>query len=312
MIITLPNTDTNAIAGALGNARDHYSLATGRVLTLIVAAHAERDEDGERDIASTLDTLRNTSAEHPARVLVLLLGYPDAETNLDAEVLVAADAGASEMVVMRLSGELTQHLDSVVTPLLLPDTPIVTCWPAHAPERPAATQLGTIAQRRISNTRRGVEGPTLGQIAGGYQPGDSDLMWSRITPWRGTVASALDRFAGRRVESVEISGITGDPSVDLAAGWLASSLGVEVIRRGHFAQDGFPIKELVMHCEGGDVEVAMQDAHTMRISVPDRADLFMAMHERSDAECLAEELRHLGPDSTYGRALAGMEKVKFE
>lgn len=308
MIVTLNNTDTRAIAQALTKARDNYSLATGRVLTLIVAAH----ENGRDKISDTLDTLRSTSSEHPARVLILLLGDPDAETQLDAEVFVAADAGSSEMVVMRLAGELTRHLDSLVTPLLLPDTPVVTCWPADAPESPSSSQLGAIAQRRIGNTRRGETGPSLGQIASGYAPGDSDLMWSRITPWRGTVASALDRFAGHTVRSVEVSGINGDPSVDLAAGWLAACLDVDVVRRGHFAQEGFPIKHLVMHCDGGDVEVTMQDAHTMRISVPNRADLFMAMTERTDAECLAEELRHLGPDTTYERALQGLGRVRYE
>lgn len=305
MIISLSNTSTSAITKELRNARDNYSLATGRVLTLIVAAH----EDGGDDIDTILDTLRGTSSEHPARVLVLLLGSSDAETALDAEILVAADAGASEMVVMHLRGELTNHLDSVVTPLLLPDTPVVTCWPAGTPENRASDQLGRIAQRRISNTRRGVPGPSLEQIARAHAPGDTDLMWSRITPWRGTVASALDRYPGRRIHSAEITGIAGDPSVDLAAGWLAASLGVEVTRRDHFAQEGFPIKDLILHCDGGDVTVTMQDAHTMRISVPDRADLYMAMVERSDAECLAEELRHLGPDPTFERALAGMDKV---
>lgn len=305
MIINLPNTTTAEIARTLADARDNYSLATGRVLTFLVAAH----EDGPDDIESILDTLRDTSSEHPARVLVLTLGEHTGPSRIDATVLVAADAGASEMAVMRIQGELAEHLDSVVTPLLLPDTPIVACWPADAPRHPADDPLGRIAQRRITNTRLGVEGPGTDGMAERYVPGDSDLMWSRITPWRGVVASALDRYPGHEVRSADIAGIAGDPSVDIAAGWLAESLGVQVTRRDHFAKEGFPIKDLVLHCDGGDVEVTMQDAHTMRVSVPNRADLFMATQERSDAECLAEELRHLGPDTTFAAALRGMEKV---
>ena len=245
-------------------------------------------------------------------MLVLISGDPQAETRLDAQVLVATDAGASEVVVMRLYGELTGHMGAVVTPLLLPDTPVVACWPLKAPKRPAGTQLGRIAQRRITNLRRGTNGVTLKQLTDGYVHGDSDMMWSRITPWRGIVASALDRHPGARVHSAEIAGAAGDPSVDLAAGWLASSLGVDVTRCEGEAAGDFPIAHLVLHCDGGDVEVAVQDSHTVRISAPGHADSFVAMGERGDAESLAEDLRHLGPDTTYERALRGLQGVHIE
>lgn len=303
MIIDLPNTNTSAVARALASARENYSLATGRVLTLLVAV----DGEDEGSIDATLSTLRSASFEHPARVLVLISGDPQAQARLDAQLLVAADAGASEVVVMRLRGPLTTNLDSVVTPLLLPDTPVVACWPQLAPAHPAREQLGRIAQRRITNARRDPSAPPLTEL--GYEPGDSDMMWSLITPWRGIVASALDRYPGRTVTGAEISGAAGDASVDLAAGWLASSLGVDVVRGTAAAAAGFPIAYLALHCDGGDVEVSVQGGHTVKISVPGRADSFVAMGERSDAECLAEDLRHLGPDATYGRALAGLARV---
>lgn len=305
MIIDLPDTDTRAIAKALASARENYSLATGRVLTLLVAVDGE-DEAG---IDATLATLRNASFEHPARVLVLVSGDPQAPSRLDAQLLVAADAGASELVVMRLRGELASHLDSVVTPLLLPDTPVVACWPELAPARPSAEQLGRIAQRRITNARRDPSAPPLAALAGGYHPGDCDMMWSRITPWRGIVASALDRHPGCEIVGAKIAGAEADPSVDIAAGWLASSLGIDVDRVSAPAAGGFPISRLVLHCDDGDLEVSVQPGHTVRISVPDRADSFVAMGERTDAECLAEELRHLGPDATYERALRGLARV---
>ena len=308
MITELPDTTTKAIAAELSHARERHSLATGRVLTLLVAIDDARDDS----IDETLATLREASFEHPARVLVLISGDSDAETRLDAQVLVATDAGASEVVVMRLYGELTGHMGAVVTPLLLPDTPVVACWPLKAPKHPAGTQLGRIAQRRITNLRRGTNGVTLKQLTDGYEHGDSDMMWSRITPWRGIVASALDRHPGTRVHSAEIAGAAGDPSVDLAAGWLASSLGVDVTRFEGDAAGDFPIARLVLHCDGGDVEVAVQDSHTVRISAPGHADSFVAMGERSEAESLAEDLRHLGLDTTYERALRGLQGVHNE
>lgn len=304
MIIDLPNTDTKAIEKSLAGVRESHSLASGRVLTLLVAV-----EEGNVRIDDTLATLRAASAEHPARVLVLVTGDPDGETRLDAKLMVTSDAGASEVVLMRLHGEVTRHLGAIVTPLLLPDTPVVACWPETAPDAPASKQLGTIAQRRITNLLGGGPAASLADLAEGYEPGDSDVLWSRITPWRGILASALDRFPGHTITGAEMAGAAGNPSVELAAGWLASSLDVEVTRCDAEVS-GFPIKHTIIHTDGGDIEVVAQGNFTVRISVPGLADSLVAMGERTDAECLAEELRHLGPDNTYGAALQGVKKVR--
>lgn len=51
------------------------------------------------------------------------------------------------------------------------------------------------------------------------------------------------------------------------------------------------------------MQVQIVDEHTVRVSVPGYPDAFVALSARSDAECLAEELRHLDPDAMYARAL---------
>lgn len=305
MIISLPDTTTRQIAETLLNARENYSLATGRVLTLLVAA------DARDDIDDILATLRTATRQHPARVVVMILGDETASTSLDAEVLVAADAGASEMVVMHLRGELTAHLDAVITPLLLPDTPIVTWWPTAAPMRPSEAQLGSIAQRRITSTRRNVTGNALLRARTGYTTGDSDMMWSRITPWRGVVASALDRCPDARVTAVEITGPPEDPSVDIAAGWLAQALGLNVTRiaSSQADADGLPIKRVALSSHIGEILVEVHDPQTVKVTVPGHPETFVALSPRTDAECLAEDLRHLAPDTTYGRALDGLARV---
>ena len=305
MIISLPDTTTQQIAEALLNARENYSLATGRVLTLLVVA------DARDDIDDILATLRTATRQHPARVVVMILGDETASTSLDAQVLVAADAGASEMVVMHLRGELTARLDAVITPLLLPDTPIVTWWPTAAPMRPSEAQLGSIAQRRITNTRRNVTDNALLRATTGYTTGDSDMMWSRITPWRGVVASALDRCPDARVTAVEITGPPEDPSVDIAAGWLAQALELNVTRiaSSQADADGLPIKRLALSSHIGEILVEVHDPQTVKVTVPGYPETFVALSSRTDAECLAEELRHLAPDTTYGRALDGLARV---
>lgn len=306
MILTLKNTNTREIANTLVAARESYSLATGRVLTLLVAVRADDDVD------QILTTLRTATREHPARVLVLIIGDAAQPTSLDAEVLVATEAGASEVVVMRLRGELTDHLDAVVTPLLLPDTPIVAWWPTTAPACPAQAPLGNIAQRRITNTHHNVTGNSLLRVTTGYTPGDSDMMWSRITPWRGVVASALDRCPDAQIRAVRVTGCAQDPSVDVAAGWLASALKVTVTRAASEkpAEDAAQIDQVTFIADIGEITVEVVDAHTVRVSVPGNPDAFVALSARTDAESLAEELRHLDPDATYGRALAGLAQVQ--
>lgn len=295
MILSLPDTSTRRIAATLLHAREDHSLSTGRVLTLLVTVSAN---DGVNEI---LETVRAATRRNPARVLVLVLGDAAAPPSMDAQILVASDAGASEIVVMELGGELTGHLDAVVTPLLLPDIPIVAWWPTSAPARPATDQLGALAQRRIT---------TYGSVAdavAGYAAGDSDMMWSRITPWRGVVASALDRHPGGSVTGVEITGRADDPSVDIAAGWLADALGVPVTRAvaSGAGSNASPITQLTMQSDDGAITVETLDANTVSVSVPGRPASFVALSARTLAECLAEELRHLGPDRTYGRALQG-------
>ena len=299
MIVTLPDTTTRDVSTALLEARENYSLATGRVLTLLVAAHAEDD------VPSILETVRSATMEHPARVIVLLLDCQSEHTYMDAEVIVAADAGASEMVVMTLHGELTKHLDAVVAPLLLPDTPIVAWWPTTVPDVPAEAELGNIAHRRITNAWRTMGAECIEQLANAYVPGDSDMMWSKITPWRGVVASAFDRYK-HMPRTISLSGVAEHPSVSIAAAWLHACFGVAVTINNVDKSDavpGSPIQRLALNCDEGSVQVQSIDEHTVRVSVPGYPDAFVALIARSDAECLAEELRHLDPDAMYARAL---------
>ncbi|MHA2789031.1 glucose-6-phosphate dehydrogenase assembly protein OpcA [Corynebacterium sp. S7] len=308
MIISLPNTSTSQISKTLLQAQENYSLATGRVLTLIVVA---REED---DVDTLLDVVRDASHEHPSRVLFLVSGSNKRETSMDAETFLAADAGASEIVVMRLYGELTDQLASVVTPLLLPDTPIVAWWPTKAPSNPKEHPIGQIAQRRITNARYSVSGNALLRLSNGYTPGDSDMIWSRITPWRGIVASAIDRHPHEEIEAAEILGPADNPSVDIAAGWLADRLNINVQRKAFDPGEEdkktlFSIRSVTLHRASGPVVIRVKDEQTMCLELPDQPDSLVATNIRTDAECLAEELRHLDPDVAYENALRGLANV---
>src|SRR5689334_19209287 len=88
-------------------------------------------------LEESIEAANWASREHPCRVIVVIPGDRlTTEARLDAQLRVGRDAGANEVVVLRLSGPLANHASSVVTPFLLPDTPVVTWWPDLAPKVP--------------------------------------------------------------------------------------------------------------------------------------------------------------------------------
>ncbi len=312
MIIELTDTSTQEVTRTLRSAREERGeVSTGRVLTFVVMVSAPSS------LGDILEPVNEAAREHPARVIILVDSHESPNTQLDAQIHLGGDSGASEVIALKLHGELAEHTASVVTPLLLPDTPVVVWWPADAPRNVAADQLGQLAARRITDANRdsGAEGIYRSRMI--YASGDSDLGWSRITLWRGLLASTLDQPPFENVLSVEIAGPAGDASVDLAAGWLADRLSVPVTRTNTDSplppvdDQGVPmvsIEKTVMRREDADVTVEIKDSKTAAVSVGDRQSL-VALSPRGVGDCLAEELRHLDPDYAYGRALRGMVRV---
>ncbi|AZA11482.1 glucose-6-phosphate dehydrogenase assembly protein OpcA [Corynebacterium gerontici] len=315
MIFELPNTDTREISKTLVRARETGGqVTTSRVLTLIIVA---KESD---DVEAITKATTEASREHPSRVILLVSGDEDATSSLDASVSIGGDAGASELVIMRLQGEVAKHLVHVVTPLLLPDTPIVAWWPSSAPVNPSEDPIGKIAQRRITDTYNDPPADALYNRRNNYASGDSDLSWARITPWRGVVASSLDLPPHEEVHDVRVFGAAENPSVDLAAGWLANRLGVTVTRHAcdmedaldEFGQSAIPVKRVELDRPSGTMVLEMQeDQSTLALSIPGRATALVALNRRSESDCLAEELRHLDPDIAYADTLKCLNHIEF-
>lgn len=312
MIFDLPNTNTQEIAKTLVRVRDTTSQGTtSRVLTLIVVAKATDDID------SITTATNDASREHPSRVIVLVTGDATNPTKLDCEIRIGGDAGASEVILIRLDGEVTHHLVHVVTPLLLPDTPIVVWWPYEAPVNPSQDPLGIIAQRRITDALLDPLVDALYNRRNSYAPGDSDMAWARLTPWRGVLASALDQPPHEQILEARVFGPTSSPSVDLAAGWLADRLQVKVTRvatdeTADPCQNHIPVVRVeLLRPSGTFVLEACTDEQTLAVSIPGRDTARVAVNLRTAADCLAEELRHLDPDHAYAQALQGLNKVFY-
>jgi hypothetical protein len=146
-VVDLGTTTTRALVSRLHRMREERGeVATGRVLTLIVSVRSEEDLDTV--VAATVDASR----EHPARVIFVVHDRSTSQVSMDAAIHLGGDAGASEMILMRLHGALAEHADNAVMPLLLPDTPVVVWWPFTSPRNPAADSLGALATRRITDS----------------------------------------------------------------------------------------------------------------------------------------------------------------
>jgi len=303
VIIDLPDTSTRAINSRLLKERDEGgAIALGRVLTLIIDT-AGHDPD------ESIDAANDASREHPCRVIVIAKDTKVRRSTLDAQIRLGGDAGASEVIVLRPSGELDNHLDTLVMPLMLPDAPVVTWWPYEFPDNPSEHPLGAMAQRRITDTSQ-VARPTaaLQKLRDAYREGDTDLAWARATLWRGLIAATLDQPPFEPVRKAVVVGESRHPSVDLMAAWLAYALKCPVeIQR--FA-DAPAITQVRLERTAGDIVLDRPDGKTAALRQPDQPEHRIALPIRQLRECLAEELRRLDADDVYGEVLLkGLAKV---
>lgn len=294
MTIDLTDTSTGAILDTLVQARHRMGgPALGMVLTLIVVT----------DEASQYDAVRAASQaarEHPCRVLGVIIRTPSGRSRLDAEIRLG-ESGPGQMLLLRMYGPLAAHADSVVAPLILLDTPVVTWWPGAAPAAPSGDPLGALAQRRVTDAAASDKPrQTLDGLASSYRPGDTDLSWTRATAWRSLLAATLDQPYGE-LRGGTVSAEQVNPTADLVATWLAGRLGIEVRRE---VSGGPGITCVKFATSDGEIAISRPDGRTATLSRPGQQDRRVALHRRDIAELLAEELRRLDPDEVYGEALA--------
>src|SRR5690625_530166 len=247
----MPDTTTTAINKKLNLLREQVGAATtGRVLSLIIALDST---ENDMLLDESITAANIASQEHPSRVIVVLAGEPDdTPPRLDAQLRMFGDAGAGEVVVLRLSGLLAGHADAAVVPFLLPDIPVVAWWPDTAPAAPAQDPLGALAVRRITDATNSPDPvAAIKSRRGGYSAADTDLSWSRITYWRALLASALDQPPYEPIRSALVSGLPTEPALDILAGWLASRI------------DG-PVRRAV-----GELKIELaRDSETVTLSRP--------------------------------------------
>lgn len=289
-MIELTDTNASEIAAEFVRGRIRAgSPAMGMVMTLIVVV----DED---DAETAMDAAKQASHEHPARVLGVILGDGRGAAQVNAQVAIG-QGWTGETALIRLKGEVVKHPESVVLPLLLPDSPVVAWWPADHPDDPASDPLGRLARRRITDSAFVSRGKlkALREQCAAYSPGNTDLAWTRITPWRALLAAALDQQP-LKVRRVVVSAERISPSADLLLAWLHDRLRVPAERKN---TKGPGITEVVMETADGDIRISRGDGKLAMFSSPDRPDRPVALKRRDLPELLGEELRWSDEDDIY-------------
>ncbi|WP_439939772.1 glucose-6-phosphate dehydrogenase assembly protein OpcA [Nocardia sp. N13] len=289
-MIELLNTNASTIASAFVQVRERAgSPAMGMVMTLIIVVPEDEAEE-------SMKAAKQASREHPSRVLGVILGDGRGHAQVNAQVGIG-DGWGGETALIRLKGEVVRYPESVVLPLLLPDSPVAIWWPVDPPDDPADDPLGALATRRITDCGAATRAKrsALMHQATTYAKGNSDLSWTRVTPWRALLAAALDQHH-LKVTRASVTAERISPSADLLVAWLNDRLRVPVERKH---SDGPGITEVVMETRQGPITINRSDGKLATFASPDRPDRPVALKRRGVPELLAEELRHLDEDDIY-------------
>ena len=299
MIVDMPQTTVSKIGKRIQELRDRGGVVSlGRVLTLVVETDFE-------NLEAAVACANGASKLHPSRIIVLAQSQAKAsKSQLDAEIRVGGDAGASEVIILRAQGEVLSNKESLVTGLLLPDAPVVAWWPSESPANPAATEIGRIASRRITDSAN-EEDPIsyLHSLAANYQPGDGDMAWTRITLWRSQLTALMDLHQSRRCVSAEIYGSPTSPSAHLLAGWLRLNLAIEVKISPELKGERVSgIGGVRINFDEGTLEM-IRENQVAKITQPNAPDSSVLLPQRSDLDSLIEDMRFLGEDLGYAQVL---------
>ncbi|MFT8395205.1 glucose-6-phosphate dehydrogenase assembly protein OpcA [Propionibacterium sp.] len=292
MIIELTDTNTSEVAANALSARRSTGITSGLVMTLIVMSTT-------RQYSQAFDAAQATAAEHPSRILMVVQSKSP-KTGMDAEIRVG-EGVPGDMITLRLAGELVEHADSVVLPLLLPDLPVVAWWPGSGPELPSQDPVGSLANLRITDAVNADDpvGALVARARGPHSAADTDLSWTRITRWRALIASALDQCR-EPVTAAVVEAAEENAPAALMASWLDARLGVPVEMKTSM---GPGITGVRLQTETGEVAILRTAKSDSEYIVPNQPVRAAALARRHRVALLSEELRRLGPDLIFEQAL---------
>ncbi len=213
------------------------------VLTLVVVAPTE--ETRARATAAVIAL----AGRHPSRAIILAPGDPDGPAAFDARIDATCHVpprGTTEIcteeIVLRLGGELAQHLASTVAPLTIHDLPAVLWWPDDAPfGSPVFADLAEACDRVLIDSG-GFRADGAARLVGMAQAVAQghvihDIAWMRLELWRELLAGLFDhpllqpelrRLTSVRVDVARPGSVTHLSRAALFLGWLGAMLDWQV------------------------------------------------------------------------------------
>lgn len=291
MKIELKQTTAAKIASAIVSGRRQIgSTSQGMVLTLVVVA----EQRGHR---AAVESALGASREHPSRVIVVVPSKSQ-HSGLDAEISFGEDV-PGELIELHMHGEVAEHPTSVVLPLLLSDSPVVVWWPAESPAHLGEDPIGSLGTRRITDAS-GHKFPieALKSRAANHMRGDTDLAWTRLTPWRALLAAAVDQYPAHILHAT-VEGARDNAAASLLAAWLEDRLEVPVKSKN---TRGPGITAVRLTTAAGDIAVTREDGSLANYVVPGQPQRSVALRRREVSGLLAEELRRMDYDDIFEQA----------
>lgn len=315
--------------GEMDEAAQHAAAeARASVLNLIVVVGDESELDHVRRVLDGLST------HHPSRTLILLAQEERQAVKLEASVSARTrtDSGhrvTTEQVLLHAHGQVAAHLASLVSPLLVPDLPVMLWWPGRPDfESRLFTELADLCDRLvIDSDDPGVEPardfPLLLRVVSRpkAQVAVGDFNWARLMPWRHLMAQFFDPPAVR-VRLLSAHGVTvwygGDGSnaqALLLAGWIQSRLaaiGVAIPRElRHDPALPHGVARFMLYTGGDDGMARFSIARApggrlttqMRIGDQEQPARTVAVVPRAADDLLAIELSAPGYDILFEKAL---------
>jgi glucose-6-phosphate dehydrogenase assembly protein OpcA len=210
------------------------------VLNLVVALD-------EKHMVTACDKLvGHLAASHPLRAVLVHLhggrgeGMLDAEITVEAHKLVTGFPVQREQVLLHVRGEATEHLSSLVEPLLVDDVPTYLWWSGrHRLDEAIVQDAISFSDVLVVDSAK-FEHPIdallqLAELVANPDApvGVADFRWGRVRPWRDAIGQFFgpaDRRAllpGLQEITAEAAGSSPDARAGAAllAGWAAAMLG---------------------------------------------------------------------------------------
>lgn len=298
MTLRLDDTNAGTISDAIASERHRKGATTaGMVMTLVIVTDEENQSDATQ-------AAQYSAGEHPCRILTVISRPGRGEPRLDAGVSVGDSDGPGELVRLRLRNNLADHPESVVLPLLLSDTPVVVWWPAAHPDDLANDPLGRLASRRIVDTMMVDDFETALVTRKKYlASGDTDLSWTRLTPWRAALAATLDQ----PYEPIQSAAIYSEPHppAPLMRAWLHWRLGVPV---HYYPSEGPALNKIVLSGPAGhDITITRPTGHMATVERNGVALKELYLPRRQPRDLIREELQRLDPDETYEETMRRLD-----